>query len=153
MDTRNCSWMKTQVIGKEAFGEVHMAIPRPLNADYSKSLVPIIVVKSAEFKHLSSLQKEESIMFILNDCPGIARCHGEDISVEGNKKVYNLLLEFAFGSSPRNLMQRRSEGKLPESDVRRYTRVILKALRHMHERGFAYCDIKPENILVFFVQK
>lgn len=126
-----------------------MAIPRPLDVDYSKLLVPIIAVKSAEFKHSLSLQKEGSILFTLNDCPGIVHCYGEDISVESNKKVYNLLLEFAPGGSLRNLMQSSSEGKLPESDVRRYTRMILKALRQVHERGYVHCDIKPENILVF----
>ena len=149
MDTRNCNWVKTRAIGKGAFGEVHMAIPRPANMDYSKLLAPIIAVKSAEFKHSSSLQKEGSIMFTLNDCSGIVRCYGEDVSVESDKKVYNLLLEFAPAGSLRNLMQRSNKGKLPESDVRRYTRMILNALRHMHERGYAHCDIKPENILVF----
>ncbi|XP_052204099.1 mitogen-activated protein kinase kinase kinase 20-like [Diospyros lotus] len=149
MDARNCNWVKTRAIGKGAFGEVHMAIPQPPNMDYSKLLIPIIAVKSAEFKHSSSLQKEGSILFTLKDCPGIVRCYGEDVSVEDDRKVYNLLLEFAPGGSLRNLMQKSSKGSLPESDVRRYTRMILKALRHMHERGYAHCDIKPENILVF----
>ncbi|XP_052209177.1 mitogen-activated protein kinase kinase kinase 20-like [Diospyros lotus] len=149
MDILNYNWVKTRAIGKGAFGEVHMAIPQSPNMDYSKLLVPTIAVKSAEFKDSSSLQKEGSILFMLNDCPGIVHCYGEDISDEGDGRVYNLLLEFAPGGSLRNLMQRSSERKLPESDVRRYTRMILKALIHIHERGYAHCDIKPENILVF----
>ncbi|XP_052204105.1 mitogen-activated protein kinase kinase kinase 20-like [Diospyros lotus] len=88
-------------------------------------------------------------MFTLNDCLGIVRCYREDASNEGDKTVYNLLLEFAPGSSLRNLMQRNNEGKLSESNVRRYAMMILKALRHMHERGYAHCDVKPENIIVF----
>ncbi|XP_052204101.1 mitogen-activated protein kinase kinase kinase 20-like [Diospyros lotus] len=149
MSTMGSNVIRFEAIGKGAFREVHIAIPQPPNMDYSKLLVPIIVVKFAEFKQSSSLQKEGSILFTLNDCPGIIRCHGEDVSVERDRKVYNLLLEFASGGSPKNLMQRSSKGKLLESDVRRYTRMILKALRHMHERGYAHCDIKPENIIVF----
>ena len=107
-----------------------------------------IGVKSADFKFSTSLQKEGEILFLLSDCPGIIRCYGEDISDEKGKRVYNLLLEFAPGGSLKSLNERRG-GALPESEVRRYTRMILKALSYVHEKGYVHCDIKPHNILVF----
>ena len=36
-----------------------------------------------------------------------------------------------------------------EYDVQRYTRMIVKGLRCIHEKGYVHCDLKPANILVF----
>ncbi|GAB4839811.1 hypothetical protein Ancab_020521 [Ancistrocladus abbreviatus] len=36
-----------------------------------------------------------------------------------------------------------------ESDVRRYTNSILRGLCFIHKKGFAHCDIKLQNILLF----
>ena len=44
---------------------------------------------------------------------------------------------------------KKSGGNLIESDVRRYARSILKGLRFIHAKGFAHCDIKLQNILLF----
>ncbi|GAB4857099.1 hypothetical protein Ancab_015011 [Ancistrocladus abbreviatus] len=36
-----------------------------------------------------------------------------------------------------------------ESDVRRHTNSILRGLCFIHKKGFAHCDIKLQNILLF----
>jgi calcium/calmodulin-dependent protein kinase I len=37
---------------------------------------------------------------------------------------------------------------LPENHVQQIAFQILEGLDHMHENGFAHCDLKPSNILV-----
>ncbi|XP_052204096.1 mitogen-activated protein kinase kinase kinase 20-like [Diospyros lotus] len=151
------SWIKKEFLGKGSYGTVSKAVPltRELadsndddDDDIPSIMASEIAVKSADFKFSTSLQKEGEIMFLLSDCPGIIRCYGEDISDEKGKRVYNLLLEFAPGGSLKSLIERRG-GALPESEVRRYTRMILKALNYVHEKGYVHCGIKPHNILVF----
>ena len=63
-------------------------------------------------------------------------------------ETYILFLEYAPGGSLEDLI-RDSGGALPESDIRLYTRMIVKGLCHIHENGYVHCDIKPSNILVF----
>lgn len=155
------SWVKIRFLGKGSFGTVCKAVPLirelgdPDQDDYDdyddgRPLItaPAIAVKSADFEFSASLQREGELLRVLSDCPGIIRCYGEDISQENGKSLYNLLLEYAPGGSLKSLMER-SRGRLPESDVRRYVRMILKALCYMHRNGYVHCDIKPQNILVF----
>nr|DAD37319.1 TPA_asm: hypothetical protein HUJ06_007960 [Nelumbo nucifera] len=61
--------------------------------------------------------------------------------------IYNLLLEYASGGSLHDRIVR-SGGGLPESEVRLYTRSILRGLSHIHKCGFVHCDLKPENLLL-----
>jgi serine/threonine protein kinase len=44
---------------------------------------------------------------------------------------------------------KKSGGKLAEHDVQKYTKMIVKGLHCIHEKGYVHCDLKPENILVF----
>ncbi|XP_022960427.1 mitogen-activated protein kinase kinase kinase 17-like [Cucurbita moschata] len=37
---------------------------------------------------------------------------------------------------------------LPEEEVRRYTRSIIKGLIHIHKNQYIHCDLKPANILL-----
>ncbi|XP_052206030.1 mitogen-activated protein kinase kinase kinase 20-like [Diospyros lotus] len=145
------SWTKEEFLGKRSYGTVRRAVPLTGElADSPLMMVSEIAVKSALFKSTTSiyLQKEGEILFLLSDSPGIIRCYGEDISHQESKCVYNLLLEFAPNGSLKSLIERRG-GAQPESEVRCYTRMILKALNCVHERGYVHCDIKPDNILVF----
>ncbi|KAJ7942768.1 Mitogen-activated protein kinase kinase [Quillaja saponaria] len=62
--------------------------------------------------------------------------------------IFNLLLEYASGGSLSDLINKSSNRGLPESDVKRYTRSILRGLARIHECGFVHCDLKPDNILL-----
>ncbi|KAA8524971.1 hypothetical protein F0562_011391 [Nyssa sinensis] len=130
-----------------SYGSVYLARTRIPNS----RLLPLIAIKSAVFLKSSSLQKEREILLeILRGCPEIICCYGHQVTIENGQLLYNLLLEFAPGGTLADLIKNKNcGGMLPESDVRRYTHMILKGLSYMHEKGYVHCDIKPSNILVF----
>ncbi|KAD6795863.1 hypothetical protein E3N88_06759 [Mikania micrantha] len=47
-----------------------------------------------------------------------------------------------------SIMAKSGGFRLPESEVRRYTRSILNGLQFIHRNGFVHCDIKLQNILL-----
>jgi len=73
---------------------------------------------------------------------------GYDVTSENGRSLYNIFLEYADGGSISDKIQREGTPGLDESDVRCYTRGILKALSYMHSIGIAHCDIKGKNILI-----
>ncbi|KAL0009045.1 hypothetical protein SO802_010547 [Lithocarpus litseifolius] len=93
--------------------------------------------------------KEKEVFDNVQGYPFVIHCFGEDSTVEDNgDMVYNLLLEYASGGSLRDLIHNSGGCGLPVSDVKRYTKCILKGLNHIHGCGYVHCDIKPENVLL-----
>ncbi|KAJ0104549.1 hypothetical protein Patl1_18263 [Pistacia atlantica] len=134
-------WVKVRVLGKGSFGVVYLAVPTFGN-------FPCFAVKSTILKHSSSLQKERRILEKLSCLPEIVECLGANIDYEDRVGfVYNLYLEYAAGGTLLDVI--RSGGKLSEPEVQHYTRLILKGLCSIHEKGYVHCDLKPANILVF----
>ena len=87
------------------------------------------------------LIREEEILRSLGACPNVVQCFGGYSSTEvDGSLVYNLILEYAPGGSLRSLMEMR-RGKLLEFEVLRYTRMIVRALCHMHEREVIHYDL------------
>ncbi|KAF2322384.1 hypothetical protein GH714_013152 [Hevea brasiliensis] len=64
------------------------------------------------------------------------------------KMLYNLLLEYASGGTLADLKKRSGGYGLPESDVKRYTRPILKGINYIHSHDYVHCDLKPDNVLL-----
>ncbi|KAB1207489.1 Serine/threonine-protein kinase BCK1/SLK1/SSP31 [Morella rubra] len=137
-------WLKVQVLGRGSYGTVYLATPA------TPKYCPIgsIAVKSAALEHCMSLKKEATILREFTGCSEIVRCLGVDLSVEDGLGVYNLLLEYASEGTLLDVMKKNG-GRLQEPDVQRYTRMIVKGLRCIHEKGYVHCDLKPANVLVF----
>ncbi|KAL2529813.1 Mitogen-activated protein kinase kinase kinase 17 [Forsythia ovata] len=140
-------WKKHQILGSGSYGTVHVASP----SEHDPNSTDVVAVKSASFPHAYLLKNESNVLYELRGCPEIVLCFGDDISVENNKEVYNVMLEFAPGGTLADLIEN-YPGKMSEKLVVFYTRMLLKGLSHIHE-SFVHCDIKPRNILVFPCRK
>ncbi|GAB4857298.1 hypothetical protein Ancab_015206 [Ancistrocladus abbreviatus] len=106
-----------------------------------------MVVKSSEFSSSDSLSNEKEVLSELHDCPQIVQFLGDNVIIEDGKEFYNLFLEYASRGSLADQLKRTN--CFTESDVRRYTNSILRGLCFIHKKGFAHCDIKLQNILLF----
>ncbi|XP_021714321.1 mitogen-activated protein kinase kinase kinase 17-like [Chenopodium quinoa] len=135
-------WVRGEIIGRGSFGTVNLAIPKSNSTQY--------VVKSAQVSNSFSLKSEKEILSELSiiNHPNIVRCLGDSLSLESGTQHYNLFLEYASKGSLADQLKL-SGGKFEFSEVKNYTKSILKGLSHLHESGIVHCDIKLQNILVF----
>ncbi|KAB1998567.1 hypothetical protein ES319_D12G097800v1 [Gossypium barbadense] len=136
-------WVRGDSIGCGSFGTVNLVAPGKYFPKY-----PLMAVKSCATIDSVSLKNEKEVFDQLGFCPQIIRCFGDDYTVENGEKVYNLFLEYAQKGSLADQVKRNG-GNLTEPDVRRYVRSILRGLSFVHAKGFAHCDIKLQNILLF----
>ncbi|KAK4409725.1 Mitogen-activated protein kinase kinase kinase [Sesamum angolense] len=136
-------WVRGEKLGHGSFATVNLAKA----GSQSCVFPPLMAVKSCGFSHSSSLMNEKLILDDLKDCPEIIRCFGESCSYEKGEKLYNVLLEYAPGGALADKL-RNSGGGMPESDVRGYTKALLKGIHYIHKFGYVHCDIKLQNILL-----
>lgn len=136
-------WVRGHTLGRGTFGTVSLAMP----TKSSSKIPPLMAVKSCQVSESELLKTEKEVLSSLGDCPEIIRFFGDDFSTEKGTQFYNLFLEYACNGSLSDHL-RSSSGTLENSDVKRYTKSILRGLCHIHEKGFAHCDIKLQNILV-----
>ncbi|KAG8647628.1 hypothetical protein MANES_09G091200v8, partial [Manihot esculenta] len=141
------SWTKVRLLGKGGFGSVFYAKTRTTN-NQKTNLPSEMAVKSAIMLRSSSLIHEKRVLCHLGNSPHVVRFYGHEVTVTANGViVYNLLLEYCSGLSLQRQI-RKSDHGLAESDVRSYSRDILRGLKYIHSRGYIHCDIKPANILL-----
>ncbi|WCJ31150.1 mitogen-activated protein kinase kinase kinase 19 [Euphorbia peplus] len=131
-------WVRGDSIGCGSFSTVNLAIPRNCSA-------PLMAVKSSDLFDSAQLENEIDVLNQLQRCENVIRCFGRDQTVENGERLFNLLLEYAPGGS----LAQFCGGGVAESDVKRFTKSILKGLRYIHAKGFAHCDIKLQNLLLF----
>ncbi|KAJ0240802.1 hypothetical protein HA466_0223800 [Hirschfeldia incana] len=137
-------WIRGEAIGHGSFSTVSLAT----TSGNSTSFPPLMAVKSSGVVCSAALRNERDVLYDLRDCPEIVRCFGEATTVENGGETYNLFLEYASGGNLSDRVKNSGEA-LPEREVRRFTRSIVRGLRHVHAKGFAHCDVKLENVLVF----
>ncbi|XP_051140657.1 PI-PLC X domain-containing protein At5g67130-like [Andrographis paniculata] len=138
-------WIRGEKLGHGSFATVNLAIRTGRSCS---PLPPLMAVKSCAASQSCSLMNEKVILEDLNGCPEIIRCFGDSFSFEGGEKLYNVLLEHASGGSMADRLKNSGDRSLPESEVRRYTKALLKGLDYIHKFGFVHCDLKLQNILL-----
>ncbi|KAF5758051.1 putative mitogen-activated protein kinase kinase kinase STE-STE11 family [Helianthus annuus] len=142
------AWVRGVMIGKGSFGCVFIANLKNDKSRYSL-YPPVMAVKSAEVSASGSVQKEKEVMDNISGCPYVIKCFGEEITNgESGRMVYNMLLEYGSGGTLADAIKSSNGKGLPELDVRRHARSILRGLSHIHKRGYVHCDLKPQNILL-----
>ncbi|XP_073156203.1 mitogen-activated protein kinase kinase kinase 20-like [Henckelia pumila] len=138
-------WVRGERLGHGSFATVNLAVARRQS---SSQLPPMMAVKSCGISHSSSLMNEELILEDLKDCPEIIGCFGGSFSCENGERLYNLLLEYAPGGTLSDKVKNSGDRRLPESQVRGYTKALLRGLRYIHKFGYVHCDLKLQNILL-----
>ncbi|WCJ40355.1 Protein kinase superfamily protein [Euphorbia peplus] len=148
-DGDGVAWIRGHLLGKGGFGSVYVAESK--NISNSHGYFPnLMAIKSAEISASSSLQKEKEVFHDLGFHPSIISCYGDETTTStSGHTIYNILLEFAQGGTLSERIHQRYGGSgMPESDVRRYTRCLLKGIDYIHRHGYVHCDLKPDNVLL-----
>ncbi|KAJ0258378.1 hypothetical protein HA466_0071780 [Hirschfeldia incana] len=110
-------------------------------------------VKTADCENLYYLQREALILSKLKGCRNIVQCYRnynleEDFDGHGSK-IFKMVMEYASEASLATFMGSYKDGKLPETMIKDFTRMILQGLVSVHSLGYVHCDLKPENLLIF----
>ncbi|CAI9760413.1 unnamed protein product [Fraxinus pennsylvanica] len=130
-------WTRGPIIGRGSSACVSLA---------NTSSGELFAVKSTELSSSSFLQKEQSIISQLNS-PFVIKCLGSDITLEDNKPIYNLFLEYVPGGALSD--QVRKEGSsIDEYMIQFYAHQMLRGLNYLHLNGLVHGDIKGQNILM-----
>ncbi|XP_009343294.2 mitogen-activated protein kinase kinase kinase 20-like [Pyrus x bretschneideri] len=137
-------WIRGKEIGRGSFATIYAAKP----TSPSSHLPPLVAVKSSVSGYSDSLKNEKKVLDQIGSCPQIIRCFGDDHTVENGEKFFNLVLEYARGGTLADELKRNG-GRLPEFDVRRHAKSVLRGLEFIHAKGFVHCDLKLQNVLVF----
>lgn len=141
-------WIRRETIGHGSFSTVSLATTTTSGSSSTTLFPPLMAVKSSGVVCSGALMNERDVLDDLGECSEIVRCFGEGRTVENGEEIYNLFLEYASGGNLANRIKNSGEA-LPEFEVRRFTRSIVKGLCHIHGNGFSHCDLKLENVLVF----
>ncbi|CAF2121605.1 BnaA03g11580D [Brassica napus] len=138
------NWIRGPIIGRGSTATVSLAITN--SGEF-------FAVKSTELSSSAVLQREQTILSSLNS-PYVVNYIGSNTTTENNKLILsiiellnNLLMEYVPGGSIHDLIKN-SGGKLPEPEIRFYTRQILKGLMYLHGRGIVHCDLKSDNVMI-----
>ncbi|CAN4082915.1 unnamed protein product [Withania somnifera] len=137
-------WVRGEAVGQGSFGKVSFAIPRSQNTLFS----PSMVVKSSSASCSATLMNEKVMLEDLKGCPQIINCFGDSYTYENGEKLYNVLLEYASGGALSDKLKNSGDRRLPEFEVKKYTKALLKGIHYIHKRGYVHCDIKLQNILL-----
>ncbi|KAI4296208.1 hypothetical protein L6164_036184 [Bauhinia variegata] len=136
--------VRGKILGKGSCSTVFRAVSATPQRGYGDITV---AVKSTAIPSCAlSLLKEENILKHFRRCPEIVQCYGSDITVEDGVSVQNLFLEYAPYGTLADLIK---TGGYLESQVRVFTRMLLRGLSRIHRMDFVHCDLKPDNVLVF----
>jgi len=134
-----------QNLGEGSFGSVRYA--RQIVKDRTRSYWPEFAVKIVSTEKISELGYEQSInreiaISRLMSHPGIARL----ISTFRFRDGAYLVLEYASGGDLHSLLKR--NGSIDHGSTQFVIGEIVAALCSVHDAGFVFGDLKPENVLL-----
>lgn len=132
-------------IASGAFSVVRYArtiIKEKTQSQWPEYAVKVINTKTIqEHGYEASLNREICVLKMLSH-PGIARM----VSAFRYREGAYLVLEYASKGDLHTILVQ--QGPLPEATARFFIGEVVAALCAIHEAGFVYSDLKPENIVV-----
>ena len=130
-----------QPLGAGGFAVVRLAKHRWSGAYYAVKLIPRAVVERVRAWPRVCL--EAQAMLSLPRHPLLLRLH----AAQFDARTAYLVMDHMTGGDLFTLMVRFG-GRIPERVVCFMVACVVLALEHIHEHGWAYRDVKPENILI-----
>ncbi|KAM5348917.1 hypothetical protein ACJ41O_008740 [Fusarium nematophilum] len=134
-------WTKDRLLGRGAFGKVHLHVCRDDEGDKFRAVKEVkkCVVLGQELDYNTEL---EAIMKFSH--PKYSHCF---VSSQGwyelGDSIFITMEFFELGD-----LQQYLAAPLLESEAKQITDQILEGLDHMHDNGFIHRDLKPANIMV-----
>ncbi|KAJ6796219.1 CBL-interacting protein kinase 24 [Iris pallida] len=128
-----------RTLGEGNFAKVKFA----RNTETGESVAMKVLAKSTVLKNkmVKQIKREISIMKIVRH-PYIVRLHEV---LASQSKIY-IILEFVTGGELFDKIVH--QGKLQESESRRYFQQLIDAVDYCHSKGVFHRDLKPENLLL-----
>lgn len=126
-----------EMVGRGAFATVFRGIN--LKTQQVVAIKQILLEKDQDVQELMG---EIDLLKILKH-PNIVKYHG----FVKNSTSLNVFLEYCSGGSLRQLYKRKKSG-LPETDIIKFVKSILKGLNYLHEQGVVHRDVKAANVLI-----
>jgi len=139
IDLRELSIVGTLGVG--GFGRVELVqYKRDKNLTFAlKCLKKSYVVEQQQEEHAFN---EKRVMLACSDCPFISKLYR---TYRDNKYIY-FLMEACLGGDVFTVLQKNK--LFNENTARFMTACVVEALHYLHDRGFIYRDLKPENLLL-----
>ncbi|KAK9903734.1 hypothetical protein M0R45_000999 [Rubus argutus] len=99
--------------------------------------VKVAEVSESKTTKVEALITEAEILSEFQDCPFVIKYYGDEWSYIDKKPIsFNLLLEFAVGGT---IGDRIKKSGLTDSQVKEFTKSILKGLQFIHDKGYVHC--------------
>ncbi|KAG7465249.1 hypothetical protein MATL_G00174380 [Megalops atlanticus] len=128
-----------EVLGSGQFGVVYGGTHRQ-----SGRPVAVKVIDKTRFPTSKERQLRNEVAILQNlSHPGVVLLEG---MLETSEHVF-VIMEKLHGDMLEMIMSS-EKGRLPERNTRFLVTQILEALRYLHMKHIAHCDLKPENVLL-----
>jgi len=128
-------------LGVGGFGRVELVqYKRDKSLSFAlKRLKKSYVIEQLQVEHAFN---EKKVMLACSDCQFISKLYR---TYRDNKYIY-FLMEACLGGDVFTVLQKHKH--FNENTARFMTGCVVEALHYLHDRGFIYRDLKPENLLL-----
>lgn len=136
------------VLGQGAYGKVYLVRHKVTNKLFAQKQVrkpAINMSEEADIKrHVDRTLSERQILTNITHHPNIVKLF---YALHDHEKFY-LILEYIPGGELFHHLSTNGTNVFKEDDVAFYAAQMALAMRHLHQLGIVYRDLKPENCLL-----
>uniref|UniRef100_A0A6T6MRT9 non-specific serine/threonine protein kinase n=1 Tax=Timspurckia oligopyrenoides TaxID=708627 RepID=A0A6T6MRT9_9RHOD len=134
---------KLKKVGRGGVGTVYLAQLRDADP------IRLYAIKEIDKQDMLDRNKVKRVMtereiFATSNHPFIISMYA---SFQTKDKLF-FVMEYAAGGEFFKYLQRRANKRLSEEGSRIYAAEVLLALEYLHQMGFVYRDLKPENVMM-----